>query len=82
MEERDMPPECATHQQYVGPHCTAHFYWYVTLEDVLPTNTLFCIQGSNLLTKPYILVAECSKKKYFPLRDYLSFNLGPNPSFI
>ena len=39
-------------------------------------------QGWNLLTKPHTLVARVFKEKYFPLGDYLSSNLGSNPSFV
>ena len=39
-------------------------------------------QGWNLLTKPHILVARVFKEKYFPSGDYLSSNLGSNPSFV
>ena len=39
-------------------------------------------QGWNLLTKPHTLVARVFKEKYFPSGDYLSFNLGSNPSFV
>ena len=39
-------------------------------------------QGWNLLTKPHTLVARVFKEKYFPSGDYLSSNLGSNPSFI
>ena len=39
-------------------------------------------QGWNLLTKPHTLVAQVFKEKKFPSRDYLSSNLGSNPSFV
>ena len=39
-------------------------------------------QGWNLLTKPHTLVARVFKEKYFPSGDYLSSNLGSNPSFV
>ena len=39
-------------------------------------------QGWNLLTKPHTLVARVFKEKYFASRDYLSSNLGYNPSFV
>ena len=38
--------------------------------------------GWNLLTKPHTLVARVFKENYFPSRDYLSSNLGSNPSFF
>ena len=39
-------------------------------------------QGWNLLTKPHTLVARVFKEKYFPSGDYLTSNLGSNPSFV
>ena len=39
-------------------------------------------QGWNLLTKPHTLVARVFKEKYFPSGDFLSSNLGSNPSFV
>ena len=39
-------------------------------------------QGWDLLTKPHTLVARVFKEKYFPSGDYLSSNLGSNPSFV
>ena len=39
-------------------------------------------QRWNLLTKPHTSVARVLKEKYFPSGDYLSSNLGTNPSFV
>ena len=39
-------------------------------------------QGWNLLTKPHTLVPQVFNEKYFPSGNYLSSNLGYNPSFV